>query len=178
MAQPARVVAPLPGQIVTAVEACASCHLEPAPYRVVWRFMPGQAIGAVGGGKGTLVVARLEGHLETPLRVGVIRFIEDHTGLDMVGTLVEIDQVIVAVAAIRNQPQVWPLPVIAIFAFGKTDPLKPACLLAVLPQIPHVQIITDLMHCPVVDDMAVIGCTRFAQAEDKLRAATRGVVTH
>ena len=172
------MIASLTGNIVATVIACTTRHLKMTPHRVVERFAPGETIGAVGRSKDVLVFARLKNHLETPCGIELLRLVKDDAGLHMVRPLVEIDQVVIAVAAILHQPQVRTFPVITIFTFGKTDPFKPTTFLAVLPQIPHVKFITDLMHRPIIDNMAVIGRTLLAQAEHNLGAATGRIMAH
>ena len=93
----------------------------------------------------------------------------------MVVGLVEVDEVVAAVAVVFDQAELRLVPLVAVLAGGKADALEPAGFVA-LAEVPHQQYIVDAHDGPVVDYAPAVGRALLPQADDDARATAGRMV--
>ena len=117
----------------------------------------------------------MEEHFELAIGVGIVGVVVDHAALDVVRTLIQVDEVVVAVALVFDQSQIRLVPVIAVGAGGEADALEPSGV-AALAEIPHPELVADAVDGAVVDDALAVRGAFFAQVYGDAGASAWGHV--
>ena len=168
-AVPAELV--LPVDVVAAAPLDQAGHLHRRTDRVEIRHLPAQPVGAEGDRELISVKPGLDAHLEAPRRVRIVRVMDHRRRADHRISAEQVDDVVVAGAAVLDQAERGFLPVLAVPAHRVAD--APAAVVersAAL--VPHAQLAIDLSHRAVVAHALVVrGALRPAAHHDRVGLA-------
>ena len=155
--------AAVPVYHVVAVDLREAAELVERADGVLLEHRPGQAVGAEGYGELARVARQFERHLEPARGIGVVGFVEDEGGEDLLAVFdaVDFDPVVLRAAAVRDEAEVGPGPVAAVGAGGITDvEVVGAAFFALAvaeAEVPHAVFVAHADDGAVELDAVVIG---------------------
>jgi hypothetical protein len=146
-------------QIVGAVQFDAALRLKlDLAAWIVRRFRPVDTVGTIGHTKHQpRIFAAGEHHLETTRRIRLLWFIINDATRGHELPLVQVHEIVVAIAPVFHCAQIGLFPHLAVLAFGETDAVVPPFILVAHAEIPHPQFALHLEHRAVVNHASAIG---------------------